>query len=549
MRFCSNCGSEVSLPFCSQCGTPTGLPRPGALPSAPESQQSVPEDEAFATVVRLPPGPADPAPPAPPPPPAYQPMSAPPQGPPPGFNPRPSGPVLANPFAGVTVRDIVTDVAASVLLLVSIALPWDLSRGRVEEVNDHWWVVLSVLISFASLVVPYVGRMRIVPPLTPAYSRLVKGALAAPLALSLLALFAVELVNLTDAAEGGLGTGAAMAAAGALLAAQPRSYDEAPQVETLWARARTALLWVGVVLLLGTLAIDIVRFVTSDQVLGDSFFKLAAWQVVLIVLAALLSAAIPWGLSFIAIWRTGPVVGGRVLTAAVSCFLFVSVFGRADDVIGGDFDASDVPLFYGVSIEKLTDEPGGIPQGAGLLFLVAAVAILVRRRNVAEPANASEWIATARVISLCAGVASFVALVLNGVGLALAAINDVSVDLSGQSIAALVVLALTGGIAWAIVAVLGRSDMPAVLAVALAGGWILLGFVFAGLTNGDSAEIGLVTLFTAVTITEVFLMFGVPTTVLVALLVPASVRAERGPLIVADAAPAHLPPPPPAPQW
>ena len=101
---------------------------------------------------------------------------------------------IVNPFLGVPVADFVKDGAAALALLVALGQPWDWS----SDANDHWWVVISLLLALVGLGVPYLMASRVVPTFTPQASIVAKLLLAAPLLVSTLVALVMDLTTIGD---------------------------------------------------------------------------------------------------------------------------------------------------------------------------------------------------------------------------------------------------------------------------------------------------------------------------------------------------------------
>lgn len=547
--FCGSCGAAVTTPFCPTCGKPTVLPGAGAVDPV-EAVGAVEDDR---TVVRPPefpvapvaPAPVAPAAPAPPPyVPPGQPMAPPPMMPPPAVPPSrppsapPSPTPVVNPFASWQVRDIAADLGAVLLLFISLNLPWDYGRGGergVHEINDQWWVILSLLVSMASLVLPYLGASRAIPALTPAMVRLIKLACLVPVLACLVHLVVLELVHLDDPVQGGIGTGAAMLVLGALLAAQPRAYDDIAGGERMWQGARTATLVAGVALMLVTWAVEMVRFVLSDPV-ADGW--LGGTGVALLCGASVLYLAIPFGsIGMLAI-------GGRrawelLLVAGVATYLFVAVVGRGSG--GGSATTFDggggTPAFHSVNVEKLSRDPDTsflfIPEAAGTFLLAAAAALMLGRwrRQVAAPdqaTRATEWLGVGRAAAGFGSIALGVLLAYWTVAVVLSATQN-NTDPDASTIVEMVLvlaMAALGGIA---AAALGRPT-GRFLAVCLAVTWFVLGVILVSVMAGAEASGGWGATTTS-TPTETFLCLTLPIVLLLAVTAPPSLRRTFGPLL------------------
>lgn len=182
MKYCPNCGAEsTGTPYCGNCGhriaEPTGV---GARSGATEN------DSGY-TLLR------------------------------------------ANPFTDIQIGDYVRDLVALVLLLISFGMPWDL----VDTTTGKIYVILATLISIMSLALPYLHRAGVFPASWG--NRQVRQArlLAnAPYGVVVVVTLVLDYAGGADAE--GVGVGLAFGLAGAILAAQPRSAERAPEDGALW---------------------------------------------------------------------------------------------------------------------------------------------------------------------------------------------------------------------------------------------------------------------------------------------------------------------------
>jgi len=217
----------------------------------------------------------------------YQQPQAGPGGFPPAAGARPANRQL---FAAMTVGDYLRDAAAAILLLSSLALPWDfdLEKGATGHVE----VVLITIVSLFSLALPYMAR---VGAFGPSFTVQAAGTVRFLANIPYAILFVVYLV--VDAVAGdvysakGLGAAAALGLAGAILAAQPRDSEIADPnhphgVHRAWL---TVVIGLGALLVLVKL-VSIVMFVvqlgeyhldltlTLSLIVGSLLtFVLAAW--------------------------------------------------------------------------------------------------------------------------------------------------------------------------------------------------------------------------------------------------------------------------------
>ncbi len=375
------------------------------------------------------------------------------------------------PFAGVPVREVVRDVVAVMALLVALPMPWDVTHRGTDRLE----VVLVTVLAVLTLAAPYALRGGLLPSswerVTTPSARMLG---CAPYAVVAVLYLVLDLVRSADDA-GLVGGGVALGLAGAVLGVAPR-----------WPHGLEAAAGVVALLALVTPVFSAVHGHSGATIIGS-------------VLHLALVLGVLW-LTAIALLRAD-VVGGIVLVgvgAAVALELAL---------LGGGVDR---PWFESVHSARF-----------GLLLLPVVAAFAVPRvvdelRAVAdEPsdAHAARWVAVAvRTFDLVLLVAGFVALV--------AIVRTVA-----DGVAVNLVLRMVFGMLMALVAVVARRALARdprgghVTAVGAACVLMLLGLVIviarAGVGTRSNLE-------------ELLVTFALPAMVLLALLVPPSVRELVG---------------------
>ncbi|MCK0117482.1 hypothetical protein MWU57_10605 [Isoptericola sp. S6320L] len=383
-----------------------------------------------------------------------------------------------SPFAGVPTRDIVRDVVAAVALLVALPLPWDATlRG-----SDLLWVVLTTVVALLTVAAPYAQRAGLVPEgwarvATPR-ARLVG---LAPYALVALLYVVLDLLAVGD---GGIGAGLALGMSGAVLAA----------------------------------ALPTTRGMVASSVL-----------VAVVAVATPLTTAVaglPW-----------PVVVGAILAALLVIGILWLTAGaflrRHDDAAGmvllavGGAVALELALLGGGAQHGWVESLHADRYGLLLLPVVAAFAVpaVLERAStwVGEPAEvgAARWVRVAvRALDLVIVVAAFVALVA-----VVRLVAAATADLPGFGFGVEPVLRLIVGVLVIVMAFLARRALVRdartahATAVGAACVIVVLGLVIlvarAGVGTRSHVE-------------ELLLALALPGVVLVALLVPPSVRELVG---------------------
>lgn len=439
--------------------------------------------------------------------------------------PRPPG---VNPFVGVPWGDYVRDGAAALCLFTALGKPWD-SDG---DGADHWWVVIAVLISFLSLAVPYVAKSRVVPGLGRDQAQLLKLGLNVPLLVSVFATVVNELVHATDLGEGGVGSGAAIALAGAALAVQPRQADEDPGLrdDRMWWSVASATAVVAVVLVVVTF----VGFILRDLV-GDAFLLDEVPLLLAVIISPFLSSLVLFGAPVSAAVRRR--FDGVVVLAVVGFTTLVVDLLTSDQLDG---------LFGGYPVERW-DTPAG-----GVLLVGAAGALAVSRpvlRNARSPHPVVGWLKTARLAFAVAGATTILVAISYVLGMVwleeYPAAGIVSVVLM-IAVAALCATAYT---------MLGGNTLYRLAVVGIGAAVVMAGIVVLAVLRSSDTGLG-PALFSDVLLDPVLAcaFFSLPGLAICALTVPGAVRRQYGPLLPDRDPPAQTagagwqPAPPPPPQ-
>src|SRR5690625_407249 len=133
-------------------------------------------------------------------------------------------------FRGLGVSDILRDVIAAMLLLMSIPMVWRIADQQREAAGDRPEVLIITLLSLVSLTLPYLARVGAMGPKWTVHStRKARWVLNIPYLILALAYVGPDIVDEGD--RHGLGTAAMFGLTGALLAAQPRECELGPVQE------------------------------------------------------------------------------------------------------------------------------------------------------------------------------------------------------------------------------------------------------------------------------------------------------------------------------
>ena len=410
---------------------------------------------------------------------------------------------LVNPFLGVPVADFVKDGAAALALLVALGQPWDWS----SDANDHWWVVISLLLALVGLGVPYLMASRAVPTFTPQASLVTKLLLAAPLLVSTLVALVMDLTTIGDDSflgafgsyasyDGGMGLAIALGLGGAALMAQPRRHEEATGLlaEQAW---RTAALAAAV----AALVVSVATFVAGSIALADGGYVSGATFWTVWIASNLVLPTLFLALPLVALLRGS--AGGR-RTFAVLAWGVVLVTLVAEPDGSGAVTGSQV-------------EGWASPAG-GVWLLALAGALLLSRPSVrrTQDDEVGGWLATVQV-----SLATAAALALGAAVLLLLVMT--MFEMFPGVVIALTLMYLGVAVAAGVAASMGANLAMRVAVSAAAAVAIVLGVVmWAVVASSDAASIAQAQ-FTA---RDVVILFALPALALYALWVPVAVRAQ-----------------------
>ncbi len=445
-----------------------------------------------------------------PPPPPDTPPPAPDTPPPPAGSPAPPRPTY-NPFLGWPVSDYLRDAAAAFCLFASLGMTWDLSGDRG---GDKWWVVLSVLLAVAALVLPYLLKANLIPGWTPAHSKLAKLGATAPYLASVIAVLVTELVNVDHDRDGGLGIALGLGTAGVALVLQPRQAEELPSPtdDRMW--NRLAYGFGGAAVVAGLVMYAGLLLHASDHLFDDVlvFFKtLLVAPVMLVAVAALPLAGYVGGS---AAWR-------RVFATSTFTLLAVSLLSMADE---------GTALFYWPQAEKWYGDVF-LTGYAGTFLLGAAAGLSVCRSLGRRPSEqvepVAEWRRTASAAAQVAAAASAVTVA----ALIIGTVQDT--DEIAAAIVITVIAALAGLAAVVAAAMMGQLRRTRVPVLILLGTTMLTGIIAMGVANGQGMNVEGLYHGPALPVTGwlVAAWVSLPALAGGALTVPPAVRAAYGPLI------------------
>lgn len=400
----------------------------------------------------------------------------------------------SNPFVGIAASDVVRDVLSAIASFSALGLTWNAVDDGLLKGGDNWWVIIAVLLSVASLIIPYLLRAKLLGPIGPSEARLIKLAANLPAFASILIAVIYDLAHFNDYV-GGLGGGIVMLAAGAVLAAQERSIERSPShVVGFWRLAGIVSGAAAIVVMVVTT----VRYAAFEDGLWDPFLG-ALSLILLIAGGGLVVFVIPFLQALRNTFASLVVLAALGFTVATNELLATM---------------GDSPSF--VSSESKFNQ---LVFAATFLVVVSA-AILSSYPILKEAKQASTtegWIASARLALGLTAIYSALYVVSNVLGYS--AVNN----WGGSTITVVVLFALIGGSA-AISSVLIGADASANRATVLlvTSATIVIGItaLAVGHANDDVSFFWMSTCA----------VFSFPILAICALTIPKSVRDRFGPI-------------------
>ncbi len=422
-----------------------------------------------------------------------------------------AAPQTPNPLAGIPVPDLIRDGAALLLLLISFALPWNITSSGIEKSSGHIVVILVTILSILSLGVTYLARAKVFGPgLTGAKAGLIRAAANAPYALVVAFFLLLDVSKVGDDfyKAGGLGYGAALGLAGAALAGMPRK-SEADSSSANALQATVMRLAVPALAALWVLMsfINLINVFADLAPVYDNFALTLSFAVrVLVVLIPL--ALLAFGLfRRSAVARTVALAGGGIVLGVMIIDWF------------SDWDLS------GIGVESVHRPVFGL---IAFVTLGALASSHVFRDAMHPVDDVKRYVSTAGFL-LMAQAALVLAIVLSTI-LFLLADEGLSGGKAIGYIFTLLIIAALAAVAFMMVRT-GKSGTR-LLALAIIAGSMVVGIVAMILAN--SADL--------VSPMDPIYAFGLPIATLVVLLVPASMRAHFGSPLAGTGAPAAAAP-------
>lgn len=420
-----------------------------------------------------------------------------------------------NPFVGIPGADLARDALALLLLLVSLAMPWDISAtSGVTYATGHIEVIIVTLLSVLSLSLAYLVRMRTSGTgLSGAQVGLIRAAANVPYAVVVAIYLILDISKVGDKwfEAGGIGAAAVFGLTGAALAGMPRQIEAD---DTSLGALQATVMRLAVVGLGGLWVV--VSFINLINVFADWASAVDDAAITATLVIRVLIVLVPLGLLTLglvlrsAVARTVTVAGGVVmLGAAVIDWYSVWV------ISGGGVESVHRPVFGVIAFVTL-----GALASSHLV-----------RAGMRPMDDAQRYLRSASMLLMAqaalVGATAIITVVL------LATDN---VSAKGKAIGFLFALVVIGALA-GLASVVARTGRPGtqMLVLALTGGTLVVGIVAVVLVK-DVSSVSMVDLIYA---------FGLPLATLVLLLAPGSVRARYNePIPVASAPVAAAVPPP-----
>ncbi len=408
-----------------------------------------------------------------------------------------AAPQTPNPFAGLPVPDLIKDGAALLLLLISFALPWNISSSGLEKSSGHIAVILVTILSILSLAVTYLARAKVFGPgVSGAKAGLIRAAANAPYALVVAIFLILDVSKVGDNfyQAGGLGYGAAFGLAGAALAGMPRK-SEADGSSANALQATVMRLAVPALAALWVLMsfINLINVFVDLAPVYDSFALTLSFAIrVLIVLVPL--ALLAFGLfRRSAVARTITLAGGAIVLGVMIIDWF------------SDWDLS------GIGVESVHRPVFGL---IAFVTLGALVSSHVFRDAMVPMDDVKRYVSSAGFL-LLAQAALVITIVVSTILMLLA---DMGLS-AGKAIGYIFTLLIIGAMAamaWMLMRT-GKSSTR-LFALILTAGTMVVGIVSMILANSMNT----------VSPMDPIYAFGLPIATLVLLLAPASMRAHFG---------------------
>ena len=464
-----------------------------------------------------------------------------------------------NPFAGIPISDVVRDGAAALLLLISLALPWNYHGVAATNVP----VLLITLLSLASLSITYLARGGVLPPtVTVGQVWALRAAANAPYVLLVVVFLIFDLVG-----SEGIGQAAGYGLAAVLLATQPReaevaATDAGAPIVRAWRIVALGFAGFAVVVQVVNIGFGIAAFQPLFALLSYAG-AIGGMSVLLLVLFMLFTATAVVALCLLLTRRSEPArLGVLAIGIAFLGAVLIDLISRA--------------TFSGTGLESLRVPGFGTIIFCALAGLAAAPTLRIAAAPIPEPGR---WIGAARFLQLVSAItAGYVVLLVLIVLIMLGASGMGSYlgPVIAGVVGVLVVYLLIGASSLFARQRLRAGDAAArPLVLVIAAAQIVLGIVVIALTLGFRDTTSQMVQYVSVpgvgvSLLDLVLVFGLPIAVIVLLTVPRPVRSHFGPLLPAGlagpaapsagtsylgavagtpvpAAPVPVPPAPPAP--
>lgn len=308
-------------------------------------------------------------------------------------------------FRGLGINDLLRDVIAALLLLLSIPMVWKLSGSTSVAAGDRPEVLIITLLSLVSLTLPYLARIGAMGHKWTVHStRKARWVLNLPYVILVVVYLVLDVIHYGDGA--GLGTAAMFGLAGALLAAQPRECELGPvqqdKAGSTWLNVTTG---VGGLIAVGYIASLVVFILQLNKTSGTPVMAKVA-PIVGLLLVAIFSLWPVFAASF------GKTPGWRRALIGIGISLAVIAFlAEADGLLVQVQASGSVGLAYDSTFGVL---PLVMANGIGSIFIpAAAVAISAPavKRVITQQPPVQTWMEGVRSINLVVAYIGFTVLV------------------------------------------------------------------------------------------------------------------------------------------
>jgi len=308
-------------------------------------------------------------------------------------------------FRGLGLGDMLRDIIAALLLLMSIPMVWRVVGERTESAGDRPEVLIITLLSLVSLTLPYLARIGAMGPKWTVHStRKARWVLNAPYIVLVIAYLVIDVVKYGEGH--GLGTAAMFGLTGAILAAQPRSCELGPVGEdragNTWLNVTSGI---GGLIAVGYLASLVVFILQINKNMAPTIMSKVAPIVVLLLVAGFsIWPVFAASLGKTPGWRRALIGLGISLVA-------IAFLAEPGGLLLQHQAAGFVPSGFDSTFGVL---PFVMVNGVGSIFIPAAAAAIAApavTRVIRQQPAVQTWVEGARSANLLIAYVGFVAFI------------------------------------------------------------------------------------------------------------------------------------------